>query len=112
MSLFWPRYLTLLCLCILGTWASANTLRAAYDADPVSLDPYKQLSGGTLQLAHLLYDPLIRWTPQQDFEGRLATSGQLFSQPQHPYTSTNPFNGSTCGGLPSHPAIRKPREQP
>ncbi|MBT3436693.1 MAG: ABC transporter substrate-binding protein [Oceanospirillaceae bacterium] len=76
MTLSWLRYPTLLCLCLLGTWASANTLRVAYDADPVSLDPYEQLSGGTLQLAHLLYDPLIRWTPKQDFEGRLATAWQ------------------------------------
>ncbi|MBT6077437.1 MAG: hypothetical protein HOH02_05700, partial [Oceanospirillaceae bacterium] len=65
MTLSWLRYPTLLCLCLLGTWASANTLRVAYDADPESLDPYEQLSGGTLQLDHLLYDPLIRWTPKQ-----------------------------------------------
>ena len=29
---------------------AANTLKMAYDADPVSLDPHEQLSGGTLQL--------------------------------------------------------------
>ena len=39
--------------------AQAATLRMAYDADPVSLDPYEQLSGGTLQLSHMTYDPLV-----------------------------------------------------
>jgi peptide/nickel transport system substrate-binding protein len=54
--------------------ASANTLRIAYDADPVSLDPYEQLSGGSMQQAHLLYDPLLRWTTDHQLEGRLASS--------------------------------------
>jgi len=51
----------------------AKTLKMAYDADPVSLDPHEQLSGGTLQLSHMLFDPLVRWTPDLDFEPRLAT---------------------------------------
>ena len=38
----------------------AKILRMAYDADPVSLDPHEQLSGGTLQLSHMLFDPLVR----------------------------------------------------
>ncbi len=49
-----------------------HTLRVAYDADPVSLDPYEQLSGGTLQLSHLIFDPLVRWTQDHQFEARLA----------------------------------------
>ncbi len=53
--------------------AQANTLRMAYDADPVSLDPHEQLSGGTLQLSHMVFDPLIRWTQELGFEPRLAT---------------------------------------
>jgi len=58
----------------LGVSASAQTLRMAYDADPVSLDPHEQLSGGTLQLSHMVFDPLVRWTQGLDFEPRLAES--------------------------------------
>ena len=54
--------------------ANAATLKMAYDADPVSLDPYEQLSGGTLQLSHMTYDPLIRWDRNFGFEPRLAES--------------------------------------
>lgn len=52
----------------------AETVRVAYDADPVSLDPYEQLSGGTLQLSHMVFDPLVRWTQDLQFEPRLAES--------------------------------------
>ncbi len=52
--------------------ALANTLKLAYDADPVSLDPHEQLSGATLQYSHMVFDPLVRWTKAHDFEGRLA----------------------------------------
>ena len=54
--------------------ANANTLKMAYDADPVSLDPHEQLSGATLQLSHMLFDPLVRWTQDLQFEPRLAQS--------------------------------------
>ncbi len=50
------------------------SVKVAYDADPVSLDPYEQLSGGTLQLNHMTFDPLVRWTQDLQFEGRLAES--------------------------------------
>ncbi|WP_417328981.1 ABC transporter substrate-binding protein [Halomonas cupida] len=50
-----------------------NTLRMAYDADPVSLDIHEQLSGGILQLSHMAFDPLVRWTQDFEFEPRLAT---------------------------------------
>ncbi|KAA0013478.1 ABC transporter substrate-binding protein [Billgrantia pellis] len=50
-----------------------NTLRMAYDADPVSLDIHEQLSGGILQLSHMTFDPLVRWSQDFDFEPRLAT---------------------------------------
>lgn len=46
----------------------------AYDADPVTLDIHEQLSGGTLQLSHMVYDPLIRWNKDLGFDGRLAKS--------------------------------------
>lgn len=54
--------------------ASAQTVKVAYDADPVSLDPHEQLSGGTLQFSHMAFDPLIRWTKDLGFEPRLAES--------------------------------------
>lgn len=54
--------------------AQAETIKVAYDADPVSLDPHEQLSGGTLQLSHMTFDPLVRWTKDLQFEGRLASS--------------------------------------
>lgn len=52
----------------------ANTLKLAYDADPVSLDIHEQLSGGTLQLSHMVCDPLIRWNQELGFDGRVASS--------------------------------------
>ncbi|UYG09530.1 ABC transporter substrate-binding protein [Halomonas sp. M4R1S46] len=51
-----------------------NHLRMAYDADPVSLDIHEQLSGGILQLSHMTFDPLVRWTRDLEFEPRLATA--------------------------------------
>ncbi len=57
-----------------ATFAEAKTLKMAYDADPVSLDPHEQLSGGTLQLSHMIFDPLVRWTKDLKFEGRIAES--------------------------------------
>ena len=54
--------------------APAQTLNFAYDADPVSLDPHEQLSGGTLQLSHMVFDPLVRWNRDLGFDARLAES--------------------------------------
>lgn len=54
------------------TIAGAKTLKLAMDADPVSLDPHVQLSGGMLQYSHMVFDPLIRWTQEMTFEPRLA----------------------------------------
>ena len=65
-------FLTVLMLCSLGTLASAKTLKLGLDADPVSLDPHVQLSGGMLQYSHMAFDPLVRWTKQGTFEPRLA----------------------------------------
>jgi peptide/nickel transport system substrate-binding protein len=56
-----------------GATAGAKTLKLALDADPVSLDPHVQLSGGMLQYSHWCFDPLVRWTQQGEFEPRLAT---------------------------------------
>jgi peptide/nickel transport system substrate-binding protein len=57
-----------------ATAAEAKTLRMAYDSDPTSLDPHEQLSGATLQLSHLLFDPLIRFRQDLTIEPRLAKS--------------------------------------
>ena len=54
--------------------AEAKTLRMAYDSDPTSLDPHEQLSGATLQMSHLLFDPLIRFRQDLSIEPRLAKS--------------------------------------
>jgi len=62
---------TVLCLSLAGT-ASAATLKMAYDADPISLDPQVQLSGGMLQYSHMVFDPLVRWNKEHGFEPRLA----------------------------------------
>jgi len=52
--------------------SGAKTLKLAMDADPVSLDPHVQLSGGMLQYSHMVFDPLVRWTQDMTFEPRLA----------------------------------------
>jgi peptide/nickel transport system substrate-binding protein len=57
----------------IGGTASAKTMKLAMDADPVSLDPHVQLSGGMLQYSHMVFDPLVRWTKEMTFEPRLAT---------------------------------------
>ncbi|MBI9112121.1 ABC transporter substrate-binding protein [Maridesulfovibrio ferrireducens] len=51
-----------------------KTLKLAMDADPVSLDPQVQLSGGMMQYAHMVFDPLVRWAKDGSFEPRLAES--------------------------------------
>ncbi len=56
----------------LGVSAGAKTLKLAMDADPVSLDPHVQLSGGMLQYSHMVFDPLVRWDKNMNFEPRLA----------------------------------------
>lgn len=60
--------------------ANAASIKIAYDADPVSLDPHEQLSGGTLQLSHMSFDPLLRWTQDLSFEARLATSWEQIGE--------------------------------
>ncbi len=57
---------------VLSVSALAATLRMAYDADPVSMDPHEQLSGGTLQLSHMIFDPLVRWNQELGFDARVA----------------------------------------
>ncbi|WP_028116067.1 ABC transporter substrate-binding protein [Ferrimonas senticii] len=52
--------------------AQAADITVAFDADPVSLDPHEQLSGGTMQMAHISFDPIVRFTQDLGFEARLA----------------------------------------
>lgn len=66
---------TLLAGALLGLSAmatQAETLKMAYDSDPVTLDPHEQLSGGMLQLSHMTFDPLVRWDLDMGIEARLA----------------------------------------
>lgn len=52
--------------------AMAKDITIGYASDPVSLDPHEQLSGDTLQLSHMSFDPLVRFTQTMDFEPRIA----------------------------------------
>ncbi len=72
MMVSFVRLLFLVALLFVASGIEAKTLKMAYDADPVSLDPHEQLSGGTLQLSHMVFDPLIRWRRDYTFEPRLA----------------------------------------
>jgi peptide/nickel transport system substrate-binding protein len=69
--------LTTIFIFTLGAAANAATLKLAMDADPVSLDPHVQLSGGMLQYSHMVFDPLVRWTTDGDFEPRLAVKWEM-----------------------------------
>ena len=60
--------------------AGGKTLRMAYDADPASLDPHEQLSGATLQLSHLVFDPLVRFRQDLTLEPRLAKSWEQIDE--------------------------------
>ncbi len=67
------KFVSLLLIMLLAaSTAGAKTLKLAMDADPVSLDPHVQLSGGMLQYSHMVFDPLVRWTQDMKFEARLA----------------------------------------
>lgn len=67
--------LTTLSLAIaMAVSAQAADITVAYDADPVSMDPMEQLSAGTLQMANLIFDPLVRLDSELNVEPRLAES--------------------------------------
>jgi len=70
----------MLMLLSMGGMADAKTLKLAMDADPVSLDPHVQLSGGMLQYSHMVFDPLIRWSREMSFEPRLATKWERIDE--------------------------------
>jgi len=69
-----------LLLCGPAVAAGGKTLRMAYDADPTSLDPHEQLSGATLQLSHLVFDPLVRFRQDLTLEPRLAESWEQIDE--------------------------------
>ena len=79
--------------------ALSTTLKMAFDADPISLDPHEQLSESTLQFSHIVFDPLLRWGKDSQFEARLATHWQridgqtmrFFLRKQVSFSSGNPF---------------------
>ncbi len=62
------------------TMAQAANITVAYDADPVSMDPQEQLSGGTLQMANLIFDPLVRFDANLEIEPRLAESWEQIDE--------------------------------
>ena len=70
----------LVCVLALTGAVQAKTMRLAMDADPVSLDPQVQLSGGMLQYSHMVFDPLVRWTQDMQFEPRLAKSWERIDE--------------------------------
>ena len=76
--LIFPVLALLLCGSALA--AGGKTLRMAYDADPASLDPHEQLSGATLQLSHLVFDPLVRFRQDMTLEPRLAKSWERIDE--------------------------------
>jgi len=63
-----------------GAEKAGKVLKVGLDADPVSLDPQVQLSGGMLQLSHWVFDPLVRWTQDMKFEPRLATKWERLDE--------------------------------
>lgn len=57
----------------------AADITIAYDADPVTLDPMGQLSAASSQMAHLVFDPLIRTNSKLEYVPRLAESWEQIS---------------------------------
>ncbi len=72
MQKLFTRLFPILLVLLLAGFVQAKTMKLAMDADPVSLDPHMQLSGGMLQYSHMVFDPLVRWTKETSIEGRLA----------------------------------------
>lgn len=64
--------LAMVMLISFGSIAGATTLTVGLDADPVTLDPHMQLSGGMLQYSHWVFDPLVRYAQDMSIEPRLA----------------------------------------
>ena len=63
---------SLLSLAFAAVAGHAADITIAYDADPVSLDPMQQLSADTIQMANLIFDPLVRYNHKNEIQPRLA----------------------------------------
>ncbi|MDO4435651.1 MAG: ABC transporter substrate-binding protein [Cardiobacteriaceae bacterium] len=90
---------TLLTLSLLSALAQAATIKIAYDADPVSLDPMQQLSADTIQMANLVFDGLVRYDHENKILPRLAerwervneTTTRFYLRQGVKFHSGNPF---------------------
>lgn len=65
------------------SWAQAADITIAYDSDPVSMDPMEQLSNGTLQMAHMIFEPLVRISADLEPQARLAEKWE-YLDPENP----------------------------
>lgn len=75
MKTYGKTFLALALSTILGvTTVQAADITVAFAADPVTMDPNARLSTGTLQMAHLVFDGLVRFDSQLQIEPRLAQS--------------------------------------
>lgn len=59
--------------------AHAKALKVAFDSDPESMDPHEQISEGTLQMSHWIFDPLVRWDNNMKLEPRLVEKWERIS---------------------------------
>lgn len=66
-------------ICLAAASASAATLRFASGEDALSLDPYAYYSSFTSGFLQNVYEPLVRYDKNLDFEPSLATAWELIS---------------------------------
>ena len=67
-------FISLILVATMKVMAHGADISIAYAADPVSMDPMEQISGATLRMAHMVYDPLVRFDSELKIEPRLAES--------------------------------------
>ena len=97
--------LAMVMLVSFGSIAGATTLTVGLDADPVSLDPHMQLSGGMLQYSHWVFDPLVRYAQDMSIEPRLAhrweriddLTMRFFPSQGRQIPQRQPLHGQGCG---------------
>ncbi|WP_299689834.1 ABC transporter substrate-binding protein [uncultured Vibrio sp.] len=66
--------------CVALNTQAGHSIKVAYDSDPVSLDPQEQLSVGMFQMSHMVFDSLVRYGLNLEFEPRLATEWQRIDE--------------------------------
>lgn len=54
--------------------AADGLLRVVLSSGPTSLDPYYEVTEENIQMAHMVFDPLVRWGEDNGIEYRLAES--------------------------------------